>query len=156
VTTYCELGLYRKAISATSHLNDHGILRFDSVVEVARHAQRSGNVEIVDQIVSLLQRSKPKDEQQLSAKALVLIARTIAKEDRRKALKPLQKLTTSVNNLEWTNQASEFHKDFAVALAEAGDFHSALEQIQRINETYFITTALIQLGMLSRKGKHAA
>jgi hypothetical protein len=52
---------------------------------------------------------------------------------------------------EWAENTGEILKNFVVAFAEAGNIHAALPHIPTIQQPYFITHALIDIGTLCGK-----
>ena len=150
--TYSELGLYDKAIDATTALGDYDRVQFDAVAEVGAHAQRKGRLDAVAQIVRIIQTTPLKEHEELRVKALVSIARAGAEQGRSaEAQKLLLSITSLVESLESTENTPEILKNFAVAFAEAGNIRAALQQISRIKEPYFITSALIDIGTFCAK-----
>ena len=152
--TYSELGLYDKAVDATTALGDYDRVQFEEAAEIGAHAQRKGRVDAVAQIVKLIQTTPPKEHEELRVKALVAIARAGAEHGRSaEAQKLLVSTTSFVNKLELTEGTPEILKNFAVTYAVADDIRSALRQISCIKEPYFITSALIDIGTLFAKKK---
>jgi tetratricopeptide (TPR) repeat protein len=150
--TYCELGLYDKAIDATKALGDYDRVQFDALAEVGVHAQWKGYLDAVNKIVKTIQTTPLRENQELRLKALVAIARAGAEHGRSaEAQKLLLSATPFVERLESTENTPEILKHFAVAFAEAGNVRAALQQIPRIKEPYFITHALIDIGTLCAK-----
>ncbi len=150
--TYCELGLYDKAIDATKALSDYDRVQFDAVAEVGAHAQRNGRLDAVAKIVKTIQTTPLKENQELRLKALVAIARAGAEHGRSaEAQKLLLSTAPLTEKLEWTENTGEILKNFVVAFAEAGNVHAALQQIPTIQQPYFITHALIDIGTLFAK-----
>ena len=149
---YCELGLYDKAIDATKALGDYDRLQFDANAEVGAHAQRKGRVDAVANIVKTIQAAKLKENEQLKIKALVTIARAGAEQGRTaEAQKLLFSTAPLTAKLEWTENAAEILKNLVVAFAGAGNIRAALEHIPSIQQPYFITQALIEIGTLCAK-----
>jgi len=149
---YCELGLYDKAIDATKALGDYDRVQFDAIAEVGAHAQRKGRVDAVANIVKTIQAGKLKENEELKIKALVTIARAGAEQGRTaEAQKLLFSTAPLTEKLEWTENTGEILKNFVVAFAEAGNTRAALQHIPTIQQPYFITHALIEIGTLCAK-----
>ena len=150
--TYCELGLYDKAIDATKALGDYDRVQFDAAAEVGAHAQREGRLDAVVKIVKNIQTTPLKESEELRVKALVAIARAGAKQGRfAEAQKLLLRTAPLIEKLEWTENTGEILKNFVVAFAEAGNIRAALGHIPTIQQPYFITHALIDIGTLCAK-----
>lgn len=150
--TYSELGLYDKAIDATKALSDYDRVQFGAVAEVGTHAQHKGRLDAVAKIVKAIQTTPLKEHEELRVKALVAIARAGAEQGRSgEARKLLLSITPLVEGLESTEDTPEILKNFVVAFAEAGNVRGALEQVRRIKEPYFITSALIDIGTFCAK-----
>jgi tetratricopeptide (TPR) repeat protein len=151
---FCELGLYDKAIDATKALGDYDRIQFDAIAEVGEHAQRKGRLDAVDKIVKTIQTTALKENEELRVKALVAIARAGAAQGRiAEAQKLLLSTAPLTEKLEWTENTGDILKKFALAFAEAGNIRTALQQLPKIQEPYFITHALIEIGMLCAKKK---
>jgi tetratricopeptide (TPR) repeat protein len=151
---FCELGLFDKATEATKALGDYDRVRFDMIGEVGENAQLKGRIDAVDKIVETIQTSPLKENEELRVKALVAIARAGAKQGRvAEAQKLLLSTMPLTEKLEWTENTGEILKNFALAFAEAGNLRAALQQVPKIQTPYFITKALIEIGMLCAKKK---
>jgi len=149
---YCELGLYDKAIDATKALGDYDRVQFDAVAEVGAYAQRKGRLDAVAKIVKTIQTTPLKENEELRVKALVAIARAGAEQGRTaEAQKLLLSTAPLTEKLEWTENTGEILKNFVVAFAEAGHVRAALQHIPTIQQPYFITHALIDIGTLCAK-----
>lgn len=149
---YCELGLYDKAVDATKALGDYDRVQFDAIAEVGAHAQRKGRVDAVANIVKTIQRAKLKENEELKIKALVTIARAGAEQGRTAEAQTLLLGTARLTEkLEWTENTGEILKNFVVAFAEAGNIRAALQHIPTIQQPYFISHALIDIGTLCAK-----
>jgi tetratricopeptide (TPR) repeat protein len=149
---YCELGLYDKAIDATESLGDYDRVQFDAIAEVGAHAQRTGRVDAVANIVKTIQTAKLKENEELKIKALVTIARAGAEQGRAaEAQTWLLGTAPLTRKLEWTENTGDILKSFVVAFAEAGNIRAALQRIPTIQQPYFITHALIDIGTLCAK-----
>jgi tetratricopeptide (TPR) repeat protein len=150
--TYCELGLYDKAIDAAKALGDYDRIQFDVLAEVGEHAQRKGRVDAVENIVKTIQAAKLKETQELRIKAMLTIARAGAERGRTaEAQKLLLNTAPLTERLEWTENTGNILKNFAVAFAEAGNIRAALKHLPTIEQPYFITHALIDIGTLCAK-----
>ena len=150
--TYCELGLYDKAIDGTKALGDYDRVQFDAVAEVGTHAERKGRLDAVAKIVKTIQTTPLKENEELRVKALVAIARAGAEQGRTaEAQKLLLSTAPLTEKLRWTEHTGEILKNFAVAFAEAGNIRAALQHIPTIQQPYFITHALIDIGTLCAK-----
>lgn len=149
---FCELSLYERAIDATRALGDYDRIQFDVIAEVGEHAQRKGRLDAVEKIVKTIQTTALKENEELRVKALVAIARAGASEGRTaEAQKLLLSTAPLTEKLEWTENTGDILKNFAVAFAEAGNIRASLQQVPKIQEPYFITHALIEIGMLCAK-----
>jgi len=149
---YCELGLYDKAIEVTKALGDYDRVQFDSLAEVGEHAQRKGRLDAVEKIVKTIQTARLKENEELKVKALVAIAKAGAEQGRTaEAQKLLLSTAPLTEKLEWTENTGEILKNFVVAFAEAGNTRAALQHIPTIQQPYFITHALIDIGTLCAK-----
>jgi tetratricopeptide (TPR) repeat protein len=149
---YCELGLYDKAIDATKSLGDYDRVQIDAIAEVGAHAQRKGRVDAVANIVKTIQAAKLKENEELKIKALVTIARAGAELGRTAEAQTLLLGTAPLTRkLEWTENTGDILKSFVVAFAEAGNVRAALQHIPTIQQPYFITHALIDIGTLCAK-----
>jgi tetratricopeptide (TPR) repeat protein len=149
---YCELGLYDKAIDATKSFGDYDRVQFDAIAEVGAHAQRKGRVDAVANIVKTIQAAKLKENEELKIKALVIIARAGAEQGRTAEAQTLLLGTAPLTEkLEWTENTGEILKNFVVAFAEAGNIRAALQHVPTIQQPYFITHALIEIGTLCVK-----
>lgn len=151
---FCELGLFDKAIEAAKALGDHNRMQFDVIGEVGANAQLKGRIDAVDQIVKVIQTTPLKENEELRVKALVAIARAGAEQGRlAEAERLLLSTMPLTDKLEWTENTGEVLMNFAVAFAETGNIQTALQQVPKIQEPYFITHALIEIGMLRAKKK---
>jgi tetratricopeptide (TPR) repeat protein len=150
--TYSELGLYDKAIDATRALGDCDRVQFDAVAEVGAHAQRKGQLDVVAKIVKTIKTTPLKENDEPRIKALVAIARAGAEQGRSaEAQKLLVSTAPLTQKLEWSENRGEILKNFVVAFAEAGNIRAALQHIPTIQQPYFITHALIDIGTLCAK-----
>jgi tetratricopeptide (TPR) repeat protein len=150
--TYCELGLYDKAMDVTKALGDYDRVQFDALAEVGEHAQRKGRVDAVKKIVETIVTARLKENEELKVKALVTIAKAGAEQGRTaEAQKLLLSAAPLTEKFEWTENTGEILKNFVVAFAEAGNIRAALQHIPTIQQPYFITHALIDIGTLCAK-----
>ena len=150
--TFSELGLYDLAIEATGALGDYDRIQFDVLAEVGRHAQSGGRVDVVAQIIKRMQSMSLKEHEELRVKTLVAIARAGAEQGRAKEAQTLLlSLKPFVAKIESNRETPKILKEYSVAFAEAGDVSQALKLIPGIEEPYFITDALIDIGLLSAK-----
>ncbi len=151
---FCELSLFDKAIEATKALGDYDRMQFDVIGEVGANAQLKGRIDAVDKIVQTIQTTPLKENEELRVKALVAIASAGAAQGRlAEAEKLLLSTLPLTEKLERTENTADILKKFAVAFAEAGNIRTALQQVPKIREPYFITHALIEIGMLCAKKK---
>lgn len=149
---YCELGLYDKAIDVTKALGDYDRVQFDALAEVGEHAQRKGRLDAVEKIVKTIVAARLKENEELKVKALVTIAKAGAEQGRTaEAQKLLLGTAPLTEKLEWTENTGEILKKFVVAFALAGNIRAALQHIPTIQQPYFITHALIDIGTLCAK-----
>jgi tetratricopeptide (TPR) repeat protein len=149
---YCELGLYDKAIDVTKALGDYDRVQLDALAEVGEHAQRKGRLDAVEKIVKTIVTARLKENEELKVKALVTIAKAGAEQGRiAEAQKLLLSTAPLTEKLEWTENTGEILKNFVVAFAEAGNIRAALLHIPTIQQPYFITHALIDIGTLCAK-----
>lgn len=152
--TYSELGIYDKAIEVTKSFGDYDRVQFDMIAEVGAHALRKGQNDAVEKIVKTIQSTPVKENEELRVKALVAIASAGAEQGRSAETQKLLLSTLPfVQRLEATDSTPEILKNLAVAFAQAGNVRTALQQISGIKEPYFITHALIDIGMLCAKKK---
>ena len=151
---FCELGLYDSAIEIATIYSEHGQIQFQVLGEAGAHAQLKGRLDAVDKIVRTIQNTPLKEDEELRVKALVAIARAGAERGRNaEAQKLLLSTAPRIEKLEWTEHTGEILKGFSVAFAEAGNIRAAVQMVPKIQEPYFITHALIEIGMVRAKAK---
>lgn len=154
MNAFCELGLYDKAIEAINALSEYDRFQFDAAAQAGAHAVRKGQREAVEKLVKLIESTPLKENEELRVKALVTIARAEAEQGRHEeAQKLLLRTMPLFEKLEATENTPEARKDFAIAFAEAGNVHTALQQVPKIDAPFFITQALIDIGTLCAKKK---
>jgi tetratricopeptide (TPR) repeat protein len=156
VNAFSELGFYDKAIEAAKVLSEYDRMQFDAAGGAGAHAARKGQLEAVEKIVRIIESLPLKENEELRVKALVTIARAEAEQGHFAAAQELlSKTMPLVEKLEATENTPEALKDFAVAFAESGNIRTALQQVRRIDAPFFITQALIEIGMICVKKKLA-
>jgi tetratricopeptide (TPR) repeat protein len=144
---YGKLGLYDKAIEVASALGDYAQLNFGALADSAVEAQAKGRRDDVIKLMKLIQTTPLKDHEELRLKAVVVVARAIAKSGRLdEARKVLLSMASLVGRLESNEQTPEILKDYAVALAETGDVHNALLEVPKIDSLFHVIEALIEIG----------
>ena len=147
--TFSELEFYDKAVAATSALVDFDRFQFDALAEVAVHAVRKGKNVEVEKIMKTIQSTPLKENDYLRVRALVAIASAGIEQGRiAEAEELLSNIMPLVEKLESNEHTPEILKNFAVAFAKAGNVRTAIQQIPRINQPFYITVALIDIGLL--------
>lgn len=146
--TFCELEFYDKAVAATNAL-DYERMQFDALAEVGVHAMRKGKNDEVEEIIKTIQSTPLKENDYLRVRPLVAIASAAVEQGRAaEAQQLLSSIMPLVEKLETTEHTPEILKNFAVAFAKMGNVRTAIQQIPRINQTFYITEALIEIGLL--------
>lgn len=146
---FCALGLYDKAIDATKALDDYERSQFEVLGETGVHAVRQSKSDEVEKIVKTIHSTQLKENEEVRVRALVAIASAQAEQGRvAEAQKLLLSIMPLAGKLESSEHTPVILKDFAVAFAKTGNLRTALQQIPKIGLPFYVTNALIDIGML--------
>lgn len=108
-----------------------------------------GRSDDVEKIIKAIRSAPLNENEDLKVKALVAIASAIVEQGRaEEAQQLLLSIMPLVEKLEATEHTPEILKHFAVAFAKLGNVRTAIQQIPRINQPFYITVALIEIGLL--------
>ncbi len=149
VVAYATQGQYDRAIKLIQQFEED-FDREDGAQEVAIQFAKLG---LYDRAVQLA--NKAGDYFGLIA-LVGIAAEALKRRDKAKALEIAGRadfLIAKANNDEDYEPTGDILKNFALAFAEAGNIRAALQQVPKIQEPYFITHALIEIGMLCAKKK---
>ncbi|MCM3873652.1 MAG: hypothetical protein ND895_23445 [Pyrinomonadaceae bacterium] len=153
VAAYTEVGLYSKAVEAARALYGDQI-NMDMVAEIAAHAVDKGQGADLAQTLDVIRKSPLMEHPEMRVKALATVADKMATLGHlAEALKILQGTKEFADGLaENDNEATpQILKDYAVAWARAGDFHTALHWVAKNRTLYFANWGLIELGQIAAK-----
>lgn len=153
VAAYTGLGFYAKAVEATRVFNDDQ-MSMDTLAEIATHAVEKDHAADLAQMLDVIRKSPLKEHPEMRVMALASVADKMAAQGQSaEALKILQNTKEFAESLTENNNEStpRILKDYAVAWARAGDFHTAAQWVAKTRSLYFAEWGLIEIGKIAAK-----
>jgi hypothetical protein len=149
VAAYSQTGLYGEALEAAGAFDNGDPNAF---AEVGVEAVKRGLLVPTFQIVEAIWDMPVNERQSAKVKALAAIAARLAGHNHKgEALKLLRRVEEFADASQADENTAEALKNLAVAFAQAGDFRRAFERVRAIEQPYYVTWALLEIGYLQAK-----